>query len=114
MRDHPARTTSTASASQPTHACRRPAIGVMTLQTVAPTKTATARALWIVPTDGSEPRRLTIGPNQDHHPRFSPDGRTLAFLSDRRAAVEEEPDRPKDMGEREDLAIRNEPRRRTT
>lgn len=36
--------------------------------------------LWIVPTDGSaEPRRLTHGWN-DSAPRFSPDGRWLAFL----------------------------------
>ena len=35
-------------------------------------------------------------------PRFSPDGWTLAFLSDRRLLVEEEPDRPKDAKERDD------------
>jgi len=29
---------------------------------------------------------------EDGHPRFSPDGRTLAFLSDRRLTVEDEPD----------------------
>ena len=46
--------------------------------------------------DGGEPRQLTIGARHDRHARFSPDGRTLAFLSDRRALVEEEPDRPKD------------------
>ena len=58
---------------------------VFTLQTVAPSKDGYRRALWTVPTDGSEPaRRLTIGAKQDGHPRFSPDGRSLAFLSDRR------------------------------
>jgi dipeptidyl aminopeptidase/acylaminoacyl peptidase len=37
-------------------------------------------AIWVVPTDGSAaPRRLTEGP-QDTRPRFSPDGRWLAFL----------------------------------
>lgn len=36
--------------------------------------------LWIAPTDGSQPpRRLTRGP-RDTTPRFSPDGRWLAFL----------------------------------
>jgi dipeptidyl aminopeptidase/acylaminoacyl peptidase len=36
--------------------------------------------LWIVPTDGSAPpRRLTHGP-RDSAPRYSPDGRWLAFL----------------------------------
>ncbi len=79
---------------------------VVTIQTVAPGYDGYRTALWLVPTkdDGGEPRRLTIGARHDGHPRFSPDGRTLAFLSDRRAFVEEEPDRPKDMGEREDLA----------
>ena len=72
-------------------------------------KTATAghdgyrTGLWIAPTDGgAEARPLTIGAKSDRHPRFSADGRTLAFLSDRRLLVEDEPDRPKDAKERED------------
>ncbi|MEA2538228.1 MAG: hypothetical protein QOF11_2462 [Chloroflexota bacterium] len=70
---------------------------MFTLQTVAPTKDGYRRALWAVPTDGSEPaRRLTIGAKQDTSPRFSPDGRTLAFLSDRRLSVEELPGAPED------------------
>ena len=40
--------------------------------------------------------RLTIGSKHDTKPRFAPDGRTLAFLSDRRLAVEEDPEAPKD------------------
>ena len=37
-------------------------------------------SLWIVPTSGAAaPRRLTAGP-RDSAPRWSPDGRTLAFL----------------------------------
>ena len=45
-------------------------------------------ALWIVPIDGSEdPRPLTLGANHDHTPRWSPDGRFLAFLSDRGAVL---------------------------
>ncbi len=79
---------------------------VVTLQTVAPGYDGYRTALWLVPTtdDGGEPRRLTIGARHDGHARFSPDGRTLAFLSDRRSFVEEEPDRPKEASEREDLA----------
>ena len=51
-------------------------------------------SVWLAPTDGSAPaRRLTYGPRSDAHPRFSPDGRTLAFLSDRRTKVEDEPKR---------------------
>src|SRR3954468_23169119 len=33
------------------------------------------------------PRRLTLGAGQDHSPRWSPDGRSLAFLSDRGAVL---------------------------
>ena len=53
--------------------------------------------------DGGErpPRQLTLGAKHDGHARFSPDGRTLAFLSDRRHLVEEEPDAG-DTKERED------------
>lgn len=42
------------------------------------------RAIWIAPTDGSVPARpLTSSAGRDGRPRWSPDGRTLAFLSDR-------------------------------
>ncbi len=67
---------------------------VVTLQTVAPGFDGYRHALWLVPTeDGDAPRQLTIGARHDRQPRFSPDGRTLAFISDRRALVEEEPGR---------------------
>lgn len=39
--------------------------------------------IWIVGTAGGEPRQLTAGPRTDALPRWSPDGRRLAFLSDR-------------------------------
>ncbi len=68
-----------------------------TVQTVAPAKDGYRHALWSVPTDGSAPAsRLTIGAKHDKAARFSPDGRTLAFLSDRRLAVEELPGAPDD------------------
>ena len=67
-------------------------LAVFTVQTVAPSKDGYRQALWSVPTSGDGPaRRLTIGARADRHPRFAPDGRTLAFLSDRRLHVEEEP-----------------------
>jgi acylaminoacyl-peptidase len=67
---------------------------VVTVQTVAPGFDAYRRALWLIDPAGEAPaRQLTIGPRHDHHPRFSPDGRTLAFLSDRRRVVEEGPGR---------------------
>ncbi|MDA1348435.1 MAG: hypothetical protein O3A47_06160 [Chloroflexi bacterium] len=39
--------------------------------------------VWIVSCAGGEPTQLTNGPRSDTTPRWSPDGRTLAFLSDR-------------------------------
>ena len=39
--------------------------------------------LWLVPLAGGEPRRLTANPASDTRPRFSPDGKSLAFLSTR-------------------------------
>jgi dipeptidyl aminopeptidase/acylaminoacyl peptidase len=39
--------------------------------------------IWVVETSGGEPRQLTAGPRTDTLPRWSPDGRSLAFLSDR-------------------------------
>ena len=53
----------------------------------APKRDGYRHAIWAVPADGSaSARQLTLGAKHDVHPRFSPDGRTLAFLSDRRSA----------------------------
>jgi dipeptidyl aminopeptidase/acylaminoacyl peptidase len=61
------------------------------------------QSVWLAPVDGStEARQLTVGARTDRHPRFSPDGRMLAFISDRRVLVEEEPGRPKDPKDRDD------------
>jgi dipeptidyl aminopeptidase/acylaminoacyl peptidase len=69
----------------------------MTVQFVAPGRDGYRHAIWLVPADGSAtPRRVTLGARHDTHPRFSPDGTTLAFLSDRRPLIEEEADAPKD------------------
>ena len=40
-------------------------------------------ALWTVPASGGEPAAFTRGPRTDKSPRWSPDGKSLAFLSDR-------------------------------
>jgi acylaminoacyl-peptidase len=46
-------------------------------------------AIWLAPADGSGPaRQLTLGATSDASPRWSPDGRSLAFLSDRGAVLE--------------------------
>ena len=69
----------------------------MTVQVAAPSRDAYRHAIWLVPSDGSTPpRQATLGVRHDTHPRFSPDGRSLAFLSDRRPVTEEEPEAPTD------------------
>ena len=45
--------------------------------------------IWIV--DGNGTRQLTFGPRTDSHPRWSPDGAQLAFLSDRLEAGKRQP-----------------------
>lgn len=39
--------------------------------------------IWLVPASGGQPVPFTRGPKNDTSPRWSPDGRTLAFVSDR-------------------------------
>ncbi len=56
------------------------------VRTVAPERDGYRSAIWLVPFDGSrEAVRFTSGAGQDTQPRWSPDGRSLAFLSDRAA-----------------------------
>ena len=42
-----------------------------------------ASDIWLVAARGGEPRRLTSSPAADMNPRWSPDGRTIAFISTR-------------------------------
>lgn len=39
--------------------------------------------VWLVSTDGGEPRPMTISPRRDDAPQWSPDSRRIAFISDR-------------------------------
>ena len=39
--------------------------------------------IWLVPTEGGEPRQLTTSPRHDRHPTWSPDGKWIAFESNR-------------------------------
>lgn len=71
------------------------------VQRVGPSYDAYRQAIWIAPLDGDgEPRRLTLGAHRDWQARWSSDGRWLAFVSDRRSVIEEEPGVPAD---REDV-----------
>jgi dipeptidyl aminopeptidase/acylaminoacyl peptidase len=54
---------------------------VVTVMDVAANRGASD--IWIVPSRGGEPRRLTSSPAADMNPRWSPDGRTIAFISTR-------------------------------
>jgi dipeptidyl aminopeptidase/acylaminoacyl peptidase len=68
-------------------------LAVVVLQEAAARRDGYTHSIWGVPTDGSEePRRLTLGAWHDMSPRISPDGKLLAFLSDRRTLVEAAPD----------------------
>jgi dipeptidyl aminopeptidase/acylaminoacyl peptidase len=42
--------------------------------------------IWLVPTAGGEPRRLTSGAGSSTRPRWSPDGKSIAFISTRDGA----------------------------
>jgi dipeptidyl aminopeptidase/acylaminoacyl peptidase len=39
--------------------------------------------IWLIPVRGGEPVRLTWSPEADHSPRWSPGGKTIAFISSR-------------------------------
>jgi dipeptidyl aminopeptidase/acylaminoacyl peptidase len=43
----------------------------------------TARHIWLIPTEGGEPRQLTRGEGSDTRPRWCPHGKELAFISTR-------------------------------
>ncbi len=40
-------------------------------------------SLWLVPTKGGSPKQLTTAPGTNNHPRWSPDGKSIAFVSSR-------------------------------
>src|SRR5437762_10867178 len=44
-------------------------------------------SIWTVPAKGGEPVQFTRGAKHDSAPRWSPDGQSLAFLSDRDGEV---------------------------
>jgi dipeptidyl aminopeptidase/acylaminoacyl peptidase len=46
-------------------------------------KNAIRSSIWLAKTAGGPPLKLTAGPGRDETPRWSPDGRQMAFISDR-------------------------------
>ncbi|MGP0062439.1 MAG: S9 family peptidase [Isosphaeraceae bacterium] len=40
-------------------------------------------SLWLVPASGGQPKQLTTAPGTNNHPRWSPDGKSIAFVSGR-------------------------------
>lgn len=59
---------------------------VWQVTTIHPEANGSTTALWIAPADGSAPARpltVTAGTTKDSRPRWSPDGRTVLFQSDR-------------------------------
>jgi dipeptidyl aminopeptidase/acylaminoacyl peptidase len=54
---------------------------VYTQQRIDPKTEQKYSNLWIQPTQGGKPTRLTVGDQKDFQPRWSPDGKTIAYLS---------------------------------
>ena len=69
------------------------------VRTIDRDKNAYRSGIWLVPADGSgEGTRFTSGSGQDSLPRWSPDGKSLAFISDRNAPSDDEKKRkPKNV-----------------
>jgi dipeptidyl aminopeptidase/acylaminoacyl peptidase len=50
--------------------------------------TSTNTDIFVVPIEGGDPQRITLGPGADRSPLYSPDGKFLAFRSQLRAGYE--------------------------
>jgi len=54
------------------------------VRSIDPEKDAYESHLWLVPMKGGEPRRLTFGEHKNACAAWNPDGKSIAFVSDRR------------------------------
>ncbi len=45
-------------------------------------------SLWLVPAAGGVPKQWTTAPGTNNHPRFSPDGKSIAFVSSRSGSAQ--------------------------
>jgi dipeptidyl aminopeptidase/acylaminoacyl peptidase len=54
-----------------------------TVSTASLTDNRNTSKIWLVPSDGGDAKALTTGPSSDRAPRWSPDGRSVAFISNR-------------------------------
>lgn len=59
-----------------------------TVRSVDPENNQYLSCIWAFAPEGEPPRQLTRGPGLDNSPRWSPDGRQLAFLSTRRGSAQ--------------------------
>src|SRR5882762_7514471 len=57
---------------------------VYQVRSIDPEKDGYESHLWLVPMRGGEPRRLTFGEHKNGSASWSPDGKSIAFVSDRR------------------------------
>mgnify|MGYP000844884027 FL=1 len=82
---------------------------VFCVQTVDEASEKKYNHLWLVAVDGSQPaRQITFGSQRDSHPRWSPDGRSIAFLSNRADEKQVQIYRlPRDGGEAQPLTKLN-------
>lgn len=87
------------------------------VQTVLDKQADTYRsAIWVSHPDGSEARQLSSGTHRDSSPRWSPDGSTIAFISNRpgifpaAADDEKESDQEDAPGKKEPLLKEEKPR----